>query len=399
MSLELSPQRERIMLYTLMVLQFITIVDFMIIMPLSSPLMGEFAIQPSEFGLLVSSYAIAAGISALLASSLADKYDRRHSLLFTFSGLLAATWVCALADSYHGLLIARILAGFFGGVLSSIVLAIVGDVFPPHKRGKAMGIVMLAFSLSAIAGVPLGLMVSNYFGWQSPFIVLSLAGILVLLLAYKTVPSITGHLNQPKVNFLQSYIDLLSQPNHWWAFCVSCLVMMSGFLVIPFIAPTMVSNAGLTDHHLPYIYLFGGLATLVSRPLIGRYTDKYQHWKVLAVVTLISFIPVLVVSHTFKFGFIWHLVFSTLFFVFVSGRFIPTSALVTACCEQHFRGRVMAFSSAVQNLGTGIAALVAGAIMVKTPNGEILYYDWVGYLACVIGLLAVLASRKVKAVS
>lgn len=399
MSAELSPFRERVLLWTLMVLQLIMIIDFMIMMPLSSQLMAVFTIQPADFGVLVSSYSIAAGVSSLLASSLADKFDRRHSLLVAFVGLLVATFACALAPTYGWLMAARITAGFFGGVLSAIVMAIVGDIFPPQKRGKAMGVVMLAFSLAAIAGVPLGLFIANHWGWQMPFTVLSAAGLFVLILVYKIVPSVVGHLNQPKVNFFQSYVDLFSVRNHWWAFGVSCLMMMAGFLVIPFIAPTMVSNAGLTDHHLPYIYLFGGLATLFTRPIIGKLTDKYAHWKVLGVTTLISFIPVIVVTHTFKMHFGWHLVFATLFFVFVSGRFIPTSALITASCEPRFRGRVMAFSSAVQNLGSGIAALVAGAIMVKAPTGEILHYDLVGYLACVVGLLAVVMATRVKVVS
>jgi predicted MFS family arabinose efflux permease len=85
--------------------------------------------------------------------------------------------------------------------------------------------------------------------------------------------------------------------------------------------------------------------------------------------------------------------------VIVSGRFIPTGALVAACCEPRFRGRVMAFSSAVQNLGSGIAAILAGLIMTKMPSGEILHFDWVGYLACGVGLAAVFAAFKVESVS
>jgi len=179
---------------------------------------------------------------------------------------------------------------------------------------------------------------------------------------------------------------------------VSCLVMFSGFMVIPYLAPTMVSNIGMTDHELPYIYLCGGLATLFTRPLIGRMTDKYPHWKVMAVTSLLSFIPIILVTQTLKTPFWIQLVFATLFFVFVSGRFIPTSALITASCESRFRGRVMAFSSAVQNFGSGFAALIAGAIMVKAPSGEILHYDWVGYIACAVGLVAIYAATKVRAV-
>lgn len=396
---ELSPSRERLMLFTLMALQFTMIVDFMIIMPLSSQLMAVFDIQPAQFGLLVSSYSIAAGVSSLLASSLGDRFDRRNALLVSYVGLLIATLGCAFANTYLLLLTARIIAGFFGGVLSSIVLAIVGDLFPPQKRGKAMGIVMLAFSLAAIAGVPLGLFIANHYSWQTPFTALSVAAVLVLAVAVKIIPSVRGHLDQPRVNFFQSYVELFSVRNHWWAFLTSCLVMVSGFMVIPYIAPTMVANAGMSDGQLPYIYLAGGLATLITRPWIGRMTDKHRPSKIFAWVSLASFVPIILITQTLQAAFAVQMIFSTLFFVLVSGRFIPASALITASCEQRFRGRVMAFSSAVQNLGSGCAALIAGAIMTKTSSGYIMHYDWVGYIACVVGLIAVWASMKVKSVS
>lgn len=399
MSTPLTPARERFMLLTLMALQFTMIVDFMIMMPLSSQLMKIFDIQPGHFGLLVSSYSIAAGVSSLLASSLGDRFDRRNALLVSYVGLIVATLGCAYANSFESLLVARIVAGFFGGVLSSIVLAIVGDVIPLQNRGKAMGIVMLAFSLAAIAGVPMGLYISNHFSWQTPFSVLAYSSLAVLAVAYKTVPSVRDHLAQPRVNFFRSYIELLSVKNHWWGFITSCLVMMGGFMVIPFIAPTMVSNAGMSDDLLPYIYLAGGAATLITRPWIGGLTDKYKPAKILAFTSIASFVPIILVTQTLQTPFYLQLIFSTLFFVLVSGRFIPMSSLITASCEPFFRGRVMAFNSAVQNLGSGVASLVAGMIMVKAESGYILHYDWVGYAACVVSLIAVYVGFKIKLVS
>lgn len=399
MMVTLNPARERILLFTLMALQFTSIVDFMIMMPLSSQLMAAFTIQPAQFGVLVSSYSIAAGVSSLLASSLGDRFDRRNALLVSYIGLFIATLGCAYANSYDLLLTARIIAGFFGGVLGSIVMAIVGDIFPPQRRGKAMGVVMLAFSLAAVAGVPLGLVISNYFSWQTPFSVLAIASIFVWIVAYNVVPNVCGHLNQPRVNFFQSYVELFRVENHWWAFITSCLVMVAGFMVIPYIAPTLVANVGISDNHLPYIYLCGGAATLITRPWIGRMTDKYKPAKMLGFVTLASFIPIILVTQTLLTPFFVQLIIATLFFVFVSGRFIPASALITASCESRFRGRVMAFSSAVQNFGSGLAALIAGAIMLKADNGYILHFDWVGYIACAVSLVALWAAAKVKAVS
>ena len=395
----LSSWRERALLYTLLALQFTVIVDFMILMPLSAQLMTVFHIQPGQFGLLVSSYSLAAGVSALIASAIADRFDRRHSLIAAYCGMLVATLGCALATSYESLLIARIVAGFFGGITGAIVLAIVGDIIPLQRRGQAMGVVMMAFSLAAVAGVPAGLYIANHFSWQAPFTFLVVACLAVLAVCIWVVPNVRGHLDQPRSNILQSYRELFSVSNHWWGFVTSCLIMFAGFMVIPYIAPTVVSNVGLDEHSLPYIYLVGGAVTLISRPWIGRLTDSYKPATVLMYVTLASFVPIILVTQTFRTGLPLQLFFAALFFIFISGRFIPCSALITASCEPRFRGRVMAFNSAVQNFGSGLAALVAGWIMVKAPSGEILHFDWVGYLACAVSVLAIAAAVRIKAVS
>lgn len=395
----LSPTRERVLLYTLMALQFTAIVDFMIMMPLSAQLMAVFHIQPAEFGLLVSSYSFAASASALLASSILDRFDRRHALLTAYIGLIIATAGCALANSYVLLLLARVVAGIFGGVMGSIVLSIVGDIVPVQRRGRAMGIVMLAFSLAAVAGVPLGLFIANHFTWQSPFIFLVLVSTILLVVAWKLVPNVRDHIAETPLGFVDSYIELLSVPNHWWAFATSTAVMFAGFMVIPYIAPTLVANAGLSEHNLPYIYLVGGAVTLISRPWLGRLTDQYRPANVLMWTIIGSFLPIILMTQGLRIPLWGHLIIAALFFIFVSGRFIPASALVTASCEPRTRGRVMAFNSAMQNFGSGLAALVAGALMVKTAEGAILYYDWVGFISCGVGIIAILTARKIKSVS
>ncbi|MCJ8314687.1 MAG: MFS transporter [Pseudomonadales bacterium] len=399
MSVQLSPKREKIMLYALMALQFTVIVDFMIIMPLSAQLLDVFNISTAQFGILVSAYSLSASVSALLASGLADRFDRKTALLFCYAGLTIGTLGCAFSNSYEMLLAARVVTGIFGGVVSSLVLATIGDVIEPKRRGYAMGIVMLAFSLAAIMGVPLGLWISAHYNWQTPFMVITFICVLVFILCWFCLPSIKGHLNQPKQTMLQSYIGLLKVANHWWGFFTTMLVMFGGFLVIPYIAPTLVANGGMLEKELAYLYLVGGAVTLLSRPIIAKVTDKYRHANVFAVLVLLSFLPILLMSLTLKIPLYGHLCIAALFFAFVSGRFIPTSALVTASCEPQFRGRVMAFNASMQNLGSGLAALVGGLILVKAPSGEILNYPWVGALSITVGLISIFVARKVKAVS
>lgn len=395
----LSPSLERALLLTLMAAQFTNILDFMIMMPLSAQLMTVFSISTGEFGLLISAYSLSAGITALVASAVLDRYDRRRVLLLSYAGLILATAACALAPNHLLMLIARCGAGIFGGVSTSIVMAIVGDVIPPERRGRAMGIVMLAFSLASVAGVPAGIWIADHYSWRAPFFSVAAISCLVLICCWLWVPKLVEHIAAKHENLWQSYKGLLNNSNHLWAFATSFLVMLAGFMTIPYIAPSLVSNAGLSHSQLPYIYLLGGALTLITRPLIGRITDRHPHPLVLNVLMAASLLPIVLVSQSLQLGLLYQLLVAGLFFVFVSGRYIPCSAMVTASCTPQYRGRVMSFNSAVMNLGSGIAALLAGYIMTSDEAGRLVHYDWVGYISCVFTLIGMWVAWKVRPVS
>ena len=150
-------------------LQFTIILDFMILSPLGALLMPAFKISPSQFGLVVSIYAFSAGLSGLFAAGFADRFDRKRMLLFFYSGFILGTFFCGMAPNYHFLLLARMVTGFFGGVMGSIVLAIITDLFPLEKRGRVMGFVQTAFAASQVLGIPIALILSNRWGWHIPF--------------------------------------------------------------------------------------------------------------------------------------------------------------------------------------------------------------------------------------
>src|SRR3954463_6522451 len=168
-----KPIHEGWLLAVLAAIQFTAVLDFIIIMPLGPQYMRVFSISPGQFGLIVSAYAISAGISGIAAGFFLDRFDRKRALLGLYAGFAVGTLFCALAQTYHLLVAARALAGAFGGVTGALLLAIVGDVIPEHRRGAAMGMVMSAFSIANICGVPLGLMLASGFNWHVPFFALA----------------------------------------------------------------------------------------------------------------------------------------------------------------------------------------------------------------------------------
>lgn len=395
----LSPRRETWALVALMLVKFSGNVDFTIMMPLAPQLMDEFHISPTHVGILVSAYAFGAGISSLLAASMADRFDRRISLLVGVAGLMLGTLGCAFCNSFAMLLAARVVAGVFGGVLTAFCYAVVGDIIPLERRGRALSIVETGFSLATIAGVPLGLLFASGGGWRTPFIVLGGMCLAVLAMSAWALPSMRAHLRAKPLPIIASYQELLVEPNHWRAFLMMALLIGQAFLVLPFLAPSMVINIGLSDGQMAWIYLAGGAAALVTRPYIGRLSDRYAHANVLGGLILCSFLPIILITHVLPLGIGWQMLFSVLFFTFVPGRFIPGAALATSSTVSRMRGRVMSFTGAVQSVASGTASLVAGMLMDKGLHGELLHYDRVGYLSCLVGLLTYLAARRVRVVS
>lgn len=376
-------------------IQFSHIVDFMILMPLGPQLMRMFNITPQAFGLLVSSYTFAAGISGFLASFFVDRFDRKSCLLFFYIGFAVSTLACAWAPSYEYLLIARCLAGMFGGVLGSLVLSIVSDAISYERRGSAMGIVMGSFSVASVMGVPFSLYLANKYSWHAPFIFLGLISFPVILLAMKYIPSMNAHVRKGGGHSpWDSIAHILRTPNQQLALVFMFCLVLGQFSVIPFLSPSFVANAGLREDQLPLIYLFGGLCSMVASPTVGRLADRFGKKKVFSASVLLSMIPLWVITHLHQQPVWLVLVVSSSFFIVMSGRMVPAMAMISSTATPEYRGSFMSISSAVQQLSAAIASWVAGVIIVGGEGGQLLNFEIVGYIAIGFSVCALLTAPK-----
>jgi DHA1 family inner membrane transport protein len=393
-----QPQfNERSLLLTLAAVQFFNVLDFMVMMPLGARIMSAFAISPQQFSWLVAAYGIAAALAGFAGAFVLDRFDRKNALLTLFTGFIAATLACALSTEYHTLLISRLAAGAFGGLAGSVVTAMVADVIPPERRGRAMSTVMSAFPLASIAGIPLSLYLTALFDWHAPFFFLTGGSLLVFVLAAKTLPHVASlRSTQSPVAQMKA---ILSHPVHQRGFLLGGVLIMSGACIMPFMAPTLVANAGISESQLPLIYLVGGVATFIAMPLLGKLSDRFDKFYVLIGVTVPSAIVMLVITNLAETSLPVALLVSALFFVGMTGRFPPTMAMITNSVEARYRGGFMALISAIQQGAAGIANVIAGTLITADASGKLVGYNHAGYVSLTAFILTVWLAARLRAIA
>src|ERR1700759_3745614 len=289
---------QSILVALLALVQFTIIIDFMIMSPLGAIIMPTLSISATQFGVAVSAYAFSAGISGILAAGFADQFDRKWLLLFFYVGFTLGTLLCALAQNYHVLLLGRIVTGLFGGVIGSIVLAIVTDLFPLHLRGRVMGYVQTAFAASQVLGIPVGLFLANRWNWHVAFgaiVVMAIAVIAAILLLMRPV---NEHLRlKQERNAFAHLIATVGEPSYTLAFGVTTLLATGGYMLMPFRSAYTVPNLGIDIEHLPTIYLASGVFAIFTGPLVGLLSDTIGKYPTFMFGTAMSVIMVLIYTH------------------------------------------------------------------------------------------------------
>jgi len=390
--------REWAILFVLSGVQISHILDFMILMPLGPQFMRMFAIGPTQFGFLVSVYTFSAAVVGFAAAFFIDRFDRRKALLILYACFAATTLLAASSQSYLTLLAARALAGAFGGVLSAIVFAIVSDLVPESRRGAALGVVMLAFSIAATIGVPISLYLANHFTWRAPFFFLAGLCLVIWNGAFWLLPRMRSHLRAARERHpLAQALAVFREPNHHKVFLFSAMLFFSGFAVIPFISPYLVSNVGFAERELPLLYLVGGVLTLIVVRLAGRLTDLHGKKRIFTLVAGASALAMLTLTHLPRSPAYAAILASAFLMAMLSGRFVPAMALITSSVAPQVRGSFMSFNSSIQQLASGTASFGASLIIGRNAAGELTHYGTVGILAAGATLASIYLARRIRA--
>lgn len=389
---------QKFAVFILAITQFTVILDFMVMSPLGDILMKSMQLKPTHFGLVVSAYAFSAGISGLLTAGFADKFDRKKLLLFFYTGFILGTILCGLVNSYALLVAARIFTGLFGGVIGSISMAIVTDLFSMQQRGRVMGFIQMAFGASQIFGIPLGLYIATAWDWHAPFLwVAAMAAIIAILIALKLKP-LTEHLAIPNKNSpFQHLIHTISKREYRIGFAATAILSVGGFMLMPFGSAFAINNLKITEEELPLLFMIAGFSTLIIMPIIGKLSDKIDKFKIFTVASIWTILTVAVYTNLAETPFWLVATINVLMMMGVMSRMVPSTALVTSIPAKKDRGAFMSINSSLQQISGGIAAAFAGTIVVQKDNFSPLeHYNTLGFIIIGISILSIVLLSRVN---
>jgi len=378
--------------------QFTVVLDFMVMSPLGDMLMKSMELTTKQFGLAVSVYAFSAGTSGLLTAGFADKFDRKKLLLFFYVGFITGTLFCGLANSYVLLIAARIITGLFGGVIGSISMAIVADLFPLQQRGRAMGFIQMGFGASQVLGIPISLYIANHWGWQSPFLmIVGLATIIWTMVMLQMKP-VTKHLElKTEKTAIKHLWHTLRLRDYRTGFLLTALLSIGGFMMMPWGSAFAVNNLHISYEQLPIMFMASGIAALIIMPLIGKLSDKIDKAKLFTVAALCMMVIIVIYTNLTPVPFFLIIILNILMMTAIMSRIVPAMALVSALPKMQDRGAFMSINSSLQQIAGGVAAAVGGMIVIqKTKTSPLQHYNTLGYVIVAIIILNIIQLYRVS---
>lgn len=366
--------------------QFVSVLSLAIVMPLGPDFAEALHIPLSSLGVVVAAYTLAAMCSGLLCAPLLDAFDRRSALALCLLGLSVSHVAAAAAGGPASLVAARIVAGVFGGPATALMMAIVGDLVVEERRGRALGIIMTAFSVATVLGVPTGLRLSRVLGWRAPFLAVAALALCCAIAGWWALPPLRGHLTFARdARGKTTPRPALGRTPTLLAYASTGMSMLGMMLMVPNLSGFVQANLGFPRDRLEVLYAVSGLLNLVSLRLIGRAVDRFGALRISALGSGLSALvawegyvraelrlPIVVVFSGFMFA--------------AALRNVSVTTLASKVPAPEARGRFMGLQTAIQHGSTSLGALLSSLILDVGSDGRLIHMDRVALLSIALFL-------------
>lgn len=384
-------RNEVFLLVVLSLMQFTFIVDYILMMPLGAEIMASFDISPKKFSYLISVYTCSAATSGFFVSFFIDRFERKKALIISYLGFSVGPILSTLSYDFDSLLIARVFSGAFGGVLTALVITMIGDALSNVKIGRGTSFVLSANAVASVLGVPAALFLVHFGSWKTPFFVLFPLNVCVLLAAIFILPSMKKHLHAGGTRSMptKKLLAFINNPNFIWPLAfMSLLTLAGGFTILPFLSAYLTHNQSFSAPDISVLFFLGGLASFLTAPLAGTLSDRFGKQNVFLWLNFMSIIPIMILT-VFPLGSkAMVLSVTTLFFMFSTGRHVSGMALINSKFDEKIRGRFITLNSSIQ-LFTGSLGTILAGYLIFEENNLIYNFDLIGIIAIAATIICI----------
>ena len=276
-----------LLLILLAVSASLTALSLIMLGPLLVALANEFDTSVAVVGQLVGASAIAWGITTVLIGPISDTYGRRLVLLTGVMLMGAGILGSAVAWNYGSLLGFRLLTGVASGMVPSIAIAAMADIFPPEGRGKAIGWLVTAAGISTTIGLAMVAFLLDVGGWRLPFYVIGGVTLVLWPLLWVWFPQSKKQQGQ-SLSFFSHYREVAANASVWYVLTANAMLLMAFFCMFSYLAANLIQTHGMTAGETVLPLALAGLGVIAGGFIGGRIADSRRRLNFLTLAALLG---------------------------------------------------------------------------------------------------------------
>lgn len=262
-----------------------------------------------EAGHLISVYAVGVVVGAPLLVLFSSQVPPKKVLIYLMGLFALFNGLTALAPSYEMFLAGRFFSGLPHGAFFGVSAIVASRMADKGKEAQAISVVFSGLTVANLLGVPLATYVGHHFSWRWTFMGIFTIGLLTMMLIQWWVPAMTAQKDVSVRNQLKYFKTLRA----WWLIAMISIGTGAMFAWISYISPMITQGAGFSKDIVPRFMILAGLGMFVGNILGGKLADRISPAKVttgvffsMSLCLLLVFftikIPVMVVLMTFVTG-------------------------------------------------------------------------------------------------
>lgn len=339
---------------------------------------ADLAVSIPTAGMLISAYAFGVLLGAPLMTLLFANMARRKLLVLSMGIFTLGNLLSALADSYHMLLLGRLVTSFNHGVFFGVGSVVAMSIVPAEKRAGAVAAMFSGLTLATVGGVPLAAYVGEVIGWRPAFFVMAALGLLTMLALRWSLPPLQ---NSNKANIRQE-LRVLAQGPVLTALLLTVVSSSAMFTVFTYIVPILRDLTQANTTFVTAMLVLYGVGLAVGNYLGGRFADRS-----LALTLLLSLLAVAILLVLFAFAATSPLLVVPLVFGWGVASFALVPPLQTLVVQQARAAPNLAAAMNIGafNLGNALGAAL-GALIIDAGL-RLQYVPLAGAGTAVAGLL------------